>query len=92
MLTRIGHFARSAGGAALVMDCRPADRIKPRDADAFAVTRAACELVGWRYEVAGSPAPVVVGNVRWLSGYRHRATTCRTWLPLCRSRSRHRHR
>ena len=43
------YFARSAGGAALVMDCRPADRIKPRDADAFAVTRAACELVGWRY-------------------------------------------
>ena len=65
------YFARSAGGAALVMDCRPADRIKPRDADAFAVTRAACELVGWRYEVAGSPVPVVVGNVRWLSGYRH---------------------
>jgi hypothetical protein len=65
------YFARSAGSAALVMDCRPADRIKPRDADAFAVTRAACELVGWRYEVAGSPAPVVVGNVRWLSGYRH---------------------
>ena len=44
------------------MDCRPADRIKPRDADAFAVTRAACELVGWRYEVAGSPVPVVVGH------------------------------
>ncbi|HEX2402805.1 MAG TPA: TnsA-like heteromeric transposase endonuclease subunit, partial [Mycobacterium sp.] len=65
------YFARSAGGAALVMDCRPADRIKSRDADAFAVTRAACELVGWRYEVAGSPVPVVVGNVRWLSGYRH---------------------
>ena len=65
------YFARSAGGSALVMDCRPADRIKPRDADAFAVTRAACELVGWRYEVAGSPSPVVVGNVRWLSGYRH---------------------
>jgi hypothetical protein len=65
------YFARSAGGAALVMDCRPTDRIKPRDADAFAVTRAACELVGWRYEVAGSPVPVVVGTVRWLSGYRH---------------------
>ena len=65
------YFARSAGGAALVMDCRAADRIKPRDADAFAVTRAACELVGWRYEVAGSPVPVVVGNVRWLSGCRH---------------------
>jgi hypothetical protein len=65
------YFARSAGGAAPVMDCRPADRIKPRDADAFAVTRAGCELVGWLYEVAGSPVPVVVGNVRWLSGYRH---------------------
>ena len=35
------YFARSAGGAALVMDCRLADGIKPRDADAFAVTRAA---------------------------------------------------
>jgi hypothetical protein len=58
------YFARSAGGSALVMDCRPADRIKPRDADAFAVTGAACELVGWRYEVAGSPVPVVVGTRR----------------------------
>jgi hypothetical protein len=37
------YFARSAGSAALVMDCRPADRIKPRDADAFAVTRAAAQ-------------------------------------------------
>ena len=32
------YFARSAGGAALVMDCRTADRIKPRNADAFAVS------------------------------------------------------
>ena len=74
------YFARSAGGAALVMDCRPADRIKPRDAGACAVTRAACELVGWRYEVAGSPVPVAVGNVRWLSGYRHPRHDLPEWL------------
>ncbi|WP_218024354.1 hypothetical protein [Nocardia lijiangensis] len=37
------YFARSADGGALVMDCRPADRIKPRDAEAFAATGAACD-------------------------------------------------
>ena len=37
------------------MDCRPADRIKPRYADGLAPTRAARELVGWRmsWPVAG---------------------------------------
>jgi len=38
---------------------------------AFAATRAACELVGWRYEVVGSPDPIMMMNARWLSGYRH---------------------
>jgi len=71
MLTRTGLFRplgrrRRAGDG--LSDRRPD---QTRNADAFAVTRAACELVGWRYEVAGSPVPVVVGNVRWLSGYRH---------------------
>ncbi len=64
-------FARCADGGARVLDCRLAERIKPRDAEAFATTRAACELVGWRYEVVGSPDPIVMMNVRWLSGYRH---------------------
>ena len=61
---------RCADGGARVVDCRLAERIKPRDAEAFAATRAACELVGWRYEVFGSPDPIMMMNVRWLSGYR----------------------
>ncbi|TDB79803.1 TnsA-like heteromeric transposase endonuclease subunit, partial [Micromonospora sp. KC721] len=55
----------------LVVDCRPVERIKPRDAVAFAETRRACELVGWEYRLVGAPEPVVVRNVRWLAGYRH---------------------
>jgi hypothetical protein len=65
------YFARCADGGARVLDCRLAERIKPRDAEAFAATRAACELVGWRYEVVGLPDPILMMNVRWLSGYRH---------------------
>ncbi|MFE0644104.1 TnsA-like heteromeric transposase endonuclease subunit [Streptomyces sp. NPDC058877] len=34
-------FARKADGTGLVVDCRPLNRIKPRDAEAFAAT-------GWR--------------------------------------------
>jgi hypothetical protein len=44
------YFARRADGGALVVDCRLAERIRPRDAEAFAVTRAACALLGWHYE------------------------------------------
>jgi len=55
----------------LVVDCRPVDRIKPRDAAAFAVTGRACELVGWEYRLVGAPELVMVRNVRWLAGYRH---------------------
>jgi hypothetical protein len=65
------YFARCADGGARVVDCRLAERIKPRDAEAFAATRAACELVAWGYEVVGSPDPIMMMNVRWLSGYRH---------------------
>jgi hypothetical protein len=65
------YFARCADGGAWVLDCRLAERIRPRDAEAFAATRAACELVGWRYEVLASPDPIMMMNVRWLSGYRH---------------------
>jgi len=61
---KAGDLGTHPGAGHLRQHCRPADRIKPPDADAFGVTRAACELVGWRYEVAGSPVPVEVGNVR----------------------------
>ena len=65
------YFARLVDGRGLVVDCRPAERIKPRDAAAFAETRRACELVGWEYRLVGGPELVTVRNVRWLAGYRH---------------------
>jgi hypothetical protein len=65
------YFERPADGRGLVVDCRPTERIKPRDAVAFAETRRACELVGWEYRLVGAPEPVAVRNVRWLAGYRH---------------------
>lgn len=54
-----------------MVDCRPAERIKPRDAAAFAATRLACEQLGWHYRVSGTPEPISTRNIRWLSGYRH---------------------
>jgi hypothetical protein len=65
------YFARLVDGRGLVVDCRPAERIKPRDAQAFDATRQACELVGWEYRLVGTPRLVGVLNVRWLAGYRH---------------------
>lgn len=65
------YFTRRADGSAVVIDCRPDDRIKPRDEVAFAVTGRMCELLGWEYRRVGAPDAVTTGNVRWLSGYRH---------------------
>ncbi|MEO3825075.1 TnsA-like heteromeric transposase endonuclease subunit [Actinomadura sp. B10D3] len=65
------YFARRRDGSALVVDCRPADRRRPRDLDAFEATLRACEAVGWEYRLVGAPRSVLVRNVRWLSGYRH---------------------
>jgi hypothetical protein len=64
-------FARRADGTGVVVDVRADDRIEPRDAEAFAVTAAACEQVGWVFERVGEMPPVFVANVRWLSRYRH---------------------
>lgn len=64
------YFARLADGTGVVIDCRPADRVKPVDAAAFAATERACAEVGWRYELAHEPDPVQMANLRWLAGYR----------------------
>ncbi|EHM28571.1 hypothetical protein SPW_3086 [Streptomyces sp. W007] len=64
-------FARRSDGSGLVVDCRPLDRIKPRDAEAFAATEQACQEIGWDYRLVGAPDPVQMANVRWLAGYRH---------------------
>jgi hypothetical protein len=66
-----GYFAERAGGPALVVDCRPADRRPSRDLAAFEATRRACALAGWEYRLVGALDPVATANLRWLAGYRH---------------------
>ncbi len=65
-------FARLADGTGAVIDVRPDNRIKPRDARAFAVAEAACRQVGWVYQRTAGPGVVFGANLRWLAGYRHR--------------------
>lgn len=64
-------FARLDDGAGVVVDCRPAKRIRPQDAAVFRATERACGEVGWRYELVHAHDPVLLANARWLSGYRH---------------------
>lgn len=66
------YFARLADGTGVVIDVRPDDRIGPRDAEAFAATERACLGVGWVFRRTAGPGVVIVANVRWLAGYRHR--------------------
>ncbi|MFB1041369.1 TnsA-like heteromeric transposase endonuclease subunit [Streptomyces chrestomyceticus] len=66
------YFARREDGTAVVVDCRPADRRKPRDMVKFEATQAACAQVGWEFRLAGgAPDVIAVRSVRWLAGYRH---------------------
>jgi len=64
-------FARLTDGTGVVIDVRPAVRVKPADAAAFAATDRACSLVGWQYRLLHEPDATVASNVRWLAGYRH---------------------
>ncbi|WP_433521290.1 TnsA-like heteromeric transposase endonuclease subunit [Nocardia pseudovaccinii] len=64
-------FARRCDGVGVVIDCRPSDRIKPKDAAVFAVTERACSELGWSYRLVTGHDPVWLANVRWLGGYRH---------------------
>ncbi|MGW3240334.1 TnsA-like heteromeric transposase endonuclease subunit [Streptomyces olivaceus] len=65
------YFVRRADGSAVVVDVRADDRIGPKDAEAFEVTRLACAQIGWDFERVGVPEAVLLAHVRWLSHYRH---------------------
>lgn len=64
-------FARCQGGAGVVVDCRPLDRIGQRDRELFEGTAQVCAENGWEFRLVGGHDPVWLGNVRWLAGYRH---------------------
>jgi len=66
------YFARTADGVGVVIDVRPDERVRTRDAEAFDATARACRWLGWRSERVGALEPVFAANVRWLSRYRHR--------------------
>ncbi|MFJ1970358.1 TnsA-like heteromeric transposase endonuclease subunit [Streptomyces sp. NPDC087903] len=65
------YFVRRADGSAVVVDVRADERIEPKDAEAFEVTRLFCAQAGWRFERLGTLDAVLLANVRWLSRYRH---------------------
>jgi hypothetical protein len=65
-------FARAADGSGVVIDCRPENRIKPRDAAAFAATERACALADWSFRLITGHDQTWMNNIRWLAGYRHR--------------------
>jgi TnsA-like endonuclease N terminal len=79
------YFARMADGSGVVVDVRPADRVKPADAAKFEATAAACERTGcWSFRLVHEPDPVLAANVRWLSGYRHPRHADQVLGPLLR--------
>lgn len=65
------YFVRRADGSAVVVDCRPVERRGPGDLAKFETTGQVCAQVGWEYRLVGAVEPILAGNVRWLSGYRH---------------------
>jgi len=73
--TTVSHapdfFARRRDGSAVVVDCRPVERRKPRDVAKFDATARACALAGWEYLLLGAVDALVTANLRWLAGYRH---------------------
>ena len=65
------YFVRSVDGTGVVIDVRPDERVEAADEEAFAMTARACAQVGWEFRRVGVPPGVLLGNVRWLSRYRH---------------------
>lgn len=65
------YFARNADGSGIVLDVRADDRVGPADAAIFEKTEITCRSIGWFYRRVGAIDPVLLANVRWLSGYRH---------------------
>ena len=64
-------FARRRDGSAVVVDCRPVERRRPRDVAKFDATARACVLAGWEYRLLGAADALVTANLRRLAGYWH---------------------
>ena len=64
------YFLNTCDGP-VVVAVKPRDQLdKPKNIDTFAWVRCAIECLGWRFEIASEPEPVLMENVRFLAGYR----------------------
>ena len=65
-------FARRSDGSAVVVDCRPVERRRPRVVAKFEATARACALAGWEYRLLGEAGALVTANLRWFAGWSNR--------------------
>lgn len=74
-------FARFDDGGSAVVDVRPANRVGAKDKAKFDATAEFCTRVpGWSFRLVHEPDPIRVGNMRWLSGFRHPRHRACPWL------------
>lgn len=64
-------FVRRRDGSALVVDVKPADRIRDKDRLLHERTREVCHDLGWEYEEFTEIDSTVERNLRLLCGYHH---------------------
>lgn len=62
-------FVRLSNGDGRLIDVRHPDRVE-KGAAQFAMTRAACNEIGWQYEIFTGLPGERSQNLRWLAGYR----------------------
>jgi|tagenome__1003787_1003787.scaffolds.fasta_scaffold20982384_1 hypothetical protein len=63
------YFVRLSNGDGRIVDVKRPAAVDSAEKQ-FGLTRAACNEIGWQYEVFTGIQPIVGKNVRWLSGYR----------------------
>lgn len=64
-------FCRLTDGSGRVVECKRAEALaNPKVAARIEGAKAACEALGFRYEVATELPPVYAANLRWLAGFR----------------------
>lgn len=67
----IPDFFLQTSDGPVVVAVKPRDQLdRPKNIDTFSWVRSAIESMGWRFEIASEPEPVLMENVRFLAGYR----------------------
>lgn len=64
-------FAVLQSGRQILIDVKPHEHMNEAVQDQFAKTAAACQLIGWDYEIFHGLPSVPRHNLEWLAAYRH---------------------